>query len=319
MLAAGWFVWYRPARGRRAGGAAPASGALVRGPNGALRCEEAVGQSSRAPDPAAESCPPWSRQTAALAPHGPASLVVRAGDGSGLRAIVLRRSSLRALPICILVAVLVWWYPAIATVRSMWTILQRVPDGVRPGILESWPRSLKVAAVIAASDDRTYRQSGDAGELVVVHQRLPLLPSIPVGVRHGVDPIVRRNEGRTDERPHWRLDPRPAAVRHPPTLDDRKPPTGAKRPTHEAWIGPWVDQLTKREVPVRFNVIDEKPPRRSRSSDCSSRPRTSGSEPKSRDSSTRDSTDSQRRRRTSTTTCSPCPEAAQEILRRSPT
>jgi hypothetical protein len=65
---------------------------------------------------------------------------------------------LRLLPLVLLAAVAIWWYPALATINYLWGVVGTIPIRVRPGVLESLVAFLKVAAVLTSSPRRLYTQ-----------------------------------------------------------------------------------------------------------------------------------------------------------------
>ncbi len=165
----------------------------------------------------------------------------------------------RAVPFIIGLFVLVWWYPVFATIRYLWTkLLNEIPPGVRPGILESVAASIKVAAVLAASPDRLYQQwerESWWSFISAYRYSRPFQLAFATGLtRSFVATRAERMSARTGATILAQL-----LFDLAPTLADRDASSRVLLlPTHDAWIGPWVEHLrqdTATGPAVRFNTF----------------------------------------------------------------
>ncbi|HEY1282629.1 MAG TPA: NAD(P)-binding protein, partial [Acidimicrobiales bacterium] len=158
----------------------------------------------------------------------------------------------RAVPLVLLFIGLAWWYPALATVRFLWgSILHKIPPGVRPGALESAAASLRIAAVITASERRKYSQwerESWWSFIGAYRYSRPFQLAFATGLtRSFVATRAERMSARTGASILAQL-----LYDISPTLLDRNPADRVLNgPTHEAWITPWVRKL--RDDGVRFN------------------------------------------------------------------
>ena len=161
----------------------------------------------------------------------------------------------RLLPLVLLVATAIWYYPALATMNYLWGLVGRIPLSVRPGILESVVAFLRVTAVVTSSPRRLYSQweSNSWWSFIEAYRysryfRLAFATGL---TRSFVATRAEAMSARTGATILTQL-----LFDASPTLRSRERPADRVlcAPTHEAWITPWVHQLESRGV--RFNEFD---------------------------------------------------------------
>lgn len=159
---------------------------------------------------------------------------------------------LRLLPLVLVIAAIVCWYPALATMNYLWGVVGRIPIAVRPGVLESVVAFLRVTVVVTSSQRRLYSQWEQNSWWSFIeayrYSRYFRLAFATGLTRAFVATRAEEMSARTGATILTQL-----LFDASPTLRSRQ--NDADRvlsaPTQEAWINPWVDQLTRNGV--RFN------------------------------------------------------------------
>ena len=156
-------------------------------------------------------------------------------------------------------------YPVLATIRALWNVLQRVPPGVRPGILESLTATVQIVAVVSSCQQRSYtqweRENWWSFMNAYRYSRAFQLVFATGLTRSFVATRAERISARTGASILTQL-----LYDIAPTLIGREPADRVlDRPTQQAWIEPWVEFLKDKGVrfehcTVRTIIADGGPP-----------------------------------------------------------
>ena len=170
-------------------------------------------------------------------------------------AVYLVDRPLRLLLFAIILGLIVWTFPILATIRVLWGILQQIPQGVRPGILESLAASIRIVVVVASCERRTYVQwERDSWWSYIGAARFSRAFAVTFATgltRSFVATRAEQMSARTGASILAQL-----LYDISPTLVERNPADQVLAlPTHIAWIEPWVEYLRARGV--RFNQLPD--------------------------------------------------------------